>query len=245
MRSFTLHLIFIVLFLSAGNAFAQLTISGTVYDGSKNYVVPEVRVISTGGNYTITDSVGAYHLPANANDSIYFFYDGKNSIKYPVTDVQNYNAFDISLHVKVKDKYKLLKEVTVFSGSFKSDSLENRIRYAKVFNHERPHLETNYEPGGTAGIDLESLISIFQFRKNKQRLAFQQRLLEQEEDAYVDYKFNSKTISRITGLKGDELELYKKIYRPSYDFVANASLVAFYQYILNTSYAFKNREKAN
>lgn len=242
MRSLLINIIIILLSLIAKSTVAQLTISGTVYDSSKNYVVPDVRVFSTAGASAVTDSLGTYQLKAAQGDSIYFFYQGRNSVKYPVKDIQNYTAFDISLRVKVKDKYKLLQEVTVFSNNYKFDSAQNRIKYSKTFTDARPQLQTTYEPGGAAGIDLESLISIFQFRKNKQHLAFQRRLIEQEKDAYVDYKFNSQTISRITGLKGDDLESYKKIYRPSYEFVSNAPLITFYQYILNTSYAFKNRK---
>ena len=242
MRSLIINITIIFLSFIAKSAVAQLTISGTVYDSSKNYVVPDVQVFSTAGVSAVTDSLGTYQLKAAPGDSIYFFYQGKNSVKYPVKDIQNYTSFDISLRVKVKDKYKMLQEVTVFTKNYKFDSAQNRIKYSKAFTEGRPHLQTTYEPGGTAGIDLESLISIFQFRKNKQHLAFQNRLIEQEKDAYVDYKFNSQSISRITGLKGDDLESYKKIYRPSYEFVSRAPLIAFYQYILNTSYAFKNRK---
>jgi len=66
--------------------------------------------------------------------------------------------------------------------------------------------------------------------------------LDEEQERYIDYRFSSKTISRITGLKGDTLEKYKKLYRPNYYFVANSSLAEFYQYLLNTSYAFKKQE---
>ena len=83
---------------------------------------------------------------------------------------------------------------------------------------------------------------MFQFRKNKQHLAFQRRLVDQEQDKYVDYRFNSKLIKRIAGLSGDTLSRYKELYRPSYTFVISSTLAQFYQYILNTSYAFKREQ---
>ena len=83
---------------------------------------------------------------------------------------------------------------------------------------------------------------MFQKRKNQENLAFRNRLIQQEEDNYVDYRFSSKTISRVTGLKGDELEKYKKLYRPTYLFIVTSSLTDFYEYILNTSYAFKKQQ---
>ncbi|MEO6188364.1 MAG: hypothetical protein ABIO82_03580, partial [Ginsengibacter sp.] len=172
-------------------------------------------------------------------DSLSFYYQGKSTVKFPVSTISNYNAFDISLRIKVKDKYKLLKGVTVFADTYRRDSIENRMEYAKIFNYNNPTLRSNYEPGAAAGLDLDELIGIFQFKKNKQHLAFQKRLVEQEEDKYVDYRFNSKLITRITGLRGDTIVLYKNIYRPSYSFVVSSSLAQFYEYILNTSCAFK------
>lgn len=154
----------------------------------------------------------------------------------------DYTSFDISLQVKVKNKYKLLSPVTVFSNSYQRDSLENREEYSKIFGREKPGLHSTYDPGGAAGLDVDALIGVFQFRKNKQNLAFKNRLLQQEEDNYVDYRFSSKTISRVTGLKGDTLQKYKKMYRPSYFFVVTSTLTEFYEYILNTSYAFKKQE---
>ena len=136
----------------------------------------------------------------------------------------------------------MLKGVTVFADTYRRDSIENRMSYAKIFNLENPTLRSNYEPGAAAGLDLDRLIGIFQFKKNKQNLAFQRRLVDEEQDRYVNYRFSSKVINRITGLSGDTLTKYKKLYRPSYLFVISSTLPEFYQYILNTSYAFKREE---
>ena len=213
-----------------------------MFDSTKLYVVPGVNVTSTSGLVTTTDSLGAYHINASKGDSISFFYKGKSTVKFPVETIGNYNAFDISLRVKIRDKYKLLKGVTVFADTYRRDSIENRMSYAKIFNLENPTLRSNYEPGAAAGLDLDQLIGIFQFEKNKQNLAFQRRLVDEEQDRYVNYRFSSKVIKRITGLSGDTLTKYKKLYRPSYLFVISSTLPEFYQYILNTSYAFKREE---
>ncbi len=235
-------LLLYILLLNFGNATAQITISGTVYDSTKLYVVPAVNVSSTSGLTTVTDSLGAYHINVSKIDSISFLYKGKSTVKFPVETMDNYNSFDISLRIRINDKYKLLKGVTVYSNTYKRDSLENRMEYAKIFNLQNPTLRSGYEPGAAAGLDLDELIGMFQFRKNKQNLAFQRRLIDEEQDRYVAYRFNSKLIARITGLSGDTLTRYKNLYRPSYTFVISSTLAQFYQYILNTSYAFKREQ---
>ena len=236
-------LIFVLVAAAPFSTTAQIEISGTVYDSSKLYVVPGVMVNSTSGNNAFTDSLGAYHIIVeNAGDSISFYYNNKHTIKYPVKSMNNYNSFDISLRVRINDKYKLLKNVVVFSNNYQHDSIENRLTYAKIFDREKPGISSTYEPGSAAGFDLDALIGIFQFRKNKSNIAFQKRLINEEQDRYVDFRFSRKTVSRITGLKGDTLDLYRKIYRPDYYFTSKATLAQFYEYILNTSYKFKREE---
>ncbi len=228
-----------IFLIAQSNSYAQIIVGGTVYDSSKLFVVPNVQVHSTTGNYAYTDSIGNYRIAATENDSINFYYNGKFTVKFPVAKMKDYQSFDISLRVRVDDKYKLLKGVTVFSNTYKKDSLENRETYSKVFGSTKPGLRSTYDPGGPAGLDIGELVGVFQFRKNKQRMAFQERLLTEEEDRYVDFRFSAKNIERITGLKSPELEEYQKLYRPSYYFVSNSTLTQFYEYVLNTSYVFK------
>ena len=220
----------------------QIIISGTVYDSSKLYVVPNVSVSSSSGLQTITDSLGAYHIQVSEKDSITFSFRGKSTVSFPVKTINDYNAFDISLRVKISTKYKLLQGVTVFSDTYHRDSIENRIEYSKIFNYEKPGISSTFEPGGAAGLDLDALINSFNKNKKRQDLAFKKRLMDDEQNKYVEYRFNPKLVRRITGLSGDTLKTFMKLYKPSYLFVISSSLTQFYQYILNASYAFKNEQ---
>lgn len=217
-----------------------LPISGVVYDTSHLYVVPNVDVYSTRNAHTVTDSLGRYRIMVMPSDSIYFFYNGKPSIKYPVKEIYDDNSFDIALQVPVSSKFKVLKEVTVLSRSYHQDSLENREQYANIFGNRGAHLSTTDGGAmGVPGLDIGSIVSLFQFRKNKRNQIFKERLLDQEQDGYIDYRFNPRLVTRMTGLKGVYLEEYMQKYRPSFYFVQNSTQVEFYEYILNTSYIFK------
>jgi hypothetical protein len=219
-------------------SYCQIIISGTVYDSTKLYSITGVQVKSTSGAITLTDTAGVYHIPASVKDSISFYYANKPTIKFPVLSIPNYNEFDIALRVRVKEKYKPLKEIFIFSNYHK-DSAENRENYSKIFNYNKPGIRSTYTPGSSAGFDLDELINIFRFRRNKQHLQFQKRLIEQEQDRYVDYKFNSKFLKRVTGLSGPQLEEYKTQYRPSYEFIISVTELEFYEYIDYTSAKFK------
>jgi hypothetical protein len=221
----------------------QLTISGTVYDSTKIYTIADVNVYSTSGAFTKSDSMGNYHITVNEQDSIFFFFNNKPTPKYPVKSIADYRQFDISLRVQVKDRYKPLKEVIIYSRSYRMDSLENREDFSGIFNYKKPGVHADMVPGSPAvGFDLDQIINMFRFRHNKYMQLFQEQMIEQEHDNYVNYRFNSLLIRRMTGLDGAILEKYKKIYRPTYQFVIRSSILDFYQYILNTAKLFKARE---
>ncbi len=226
-------------------AAGQIIISGTVYDSTKLYVVPGVIVKSTGGESTITDSLGAYHINANEKDSISFYYANKPTQKFSVKSIENYNGFDISLQVRVFEKYKLLKEVKIFSKSYRQDSAENRNTYSKIFDYQKPGLRSTYTPGTPPGLDINELISMFRFKRNKMNLDFQKRVIADEEDKYVNYKFNNTLLTRVTGLRGVLLEKYKMQYKPGFEFITTATELEFYEYILSTAGKFKKQEGSN
>lgn len=220
-------------------AAGQSTVSGRVLDSSKMFAVSGVEVYGTSGGHALTDSLGTYQIKVQPADSIYFYYGGKYTHKFPVKNIKDYSSFNISILANVHQKYKLLKPVTVFTPSYRKDSLDNRIAYQDVFERTKPGIHPTYEPGGAAGMDLDALIGVFQFRKNKQHKIFQQRLLDEERENYIDFRFSKKTVSRVTHLEGDSLTTYMKKYRPPYEFVAYSTLVQFYRYILQTAYAFR------
>lgn len=217
----------------------QNMLSGTVFDTSKVFVVPGVEVFTTSGNYTVSDTLGNYSIQVMPVDSVYFLYQNKYTQKFPIAGLRNLDGFNISLLVKTDSKYKVLNSVTVYSKSYKQDSLAYRQNFSQILDSGKPTLETNFEPGGAAGVGIESLIEIFQFRKNRSRLAFKDQLEREEQERYIEYRFSPETITRITGLKGNELNKYRKLYKPTYEFVSKSTLTQFYTYILQTSYKFK------
>lgn len=232
--------LFFICFICTTNALlAQYKVSGTVLDKSKINTVENVRIVSSGGMFTVTDSLGKYQIDVKPGDSLTFIYKNKPTQQFAVNSISNSQDFNISLHINVESKFSTLKEVVVYSKSYKQDSLENRETYADVFNYERPGLSTSLGPGGTAGADVNELINIFRFKRNKRLRAFRNRLEEQEQEKYVNYRFNKITVGRITGLSSKALDTFLVWYRPDYEFAALSSELMFNQYILNASYQYR------
>lgn len=234
--------IFFTLFCFIGftdQLFAQLTVTGTVFDSSKRSYVEQVRVESTSGKFTQTDSMGRYKIPVTEKDSITFIYLNKPTQKFVVKDIPNLTQFDISLGVNVKGGYRTLKEVVVFARSYREDSMENRQVYADVYNYRKPTIRTSISPGGVAGADVDEIINMFRFKRNKQLKAFQNRLEQQEQDHFVSNRFNKNFVRRITQLKGAELDTFMVRYLPTYEFANTADDVSFNSYILNAASVFR------
>lgn len=218
----------------------QLTISGTVYDSTKAIPVMNVLVKSGSGTQAITDSAGHYEIVATDKDSLTFIYRNKPTAKFAVRQIQNIGNFDISLHIRVAEKFKTMKEVKVYTKNFRQDSIENRQYYNKIFSYEKPGVASSITPGsGSVGLDLDEFINIFRFKRNKQLRKMQDRLLEQEQENYIKYRFNKTAVKRITRLEGADLDTFMALYRPDFEFTQMATTVEFYQYILTASYQFK------
>jgi hypothetical protein len=226
--------------LAAGTTAAQFTVSGRVYDSSKIVPVKDVLVRASNGNEVITDSTGHYAIVATDNDSLTFIYRNKPTAKFLIKQIPDISNFDISLHIRISEKFQTMKEVKVYSKNFRQDSIENRKNYNKIFGFEKPGVSTSINPGsGSVGMDLDEFINIFRFKRNKQLRRMQDRLLEQEQENYIKYRFNKTTVKRITRLDGGELDNFMVLYKPDFEFTQMASTVDFYQYILNASYQYK------
>jgi hypothetical protein len=223
--------------LLEGMALAQYKVKGIVYDSSRIYRIEAVTVNSSSGRMTMTDSMGRYQITVNENDSIWFSYLGKSTPKYPVLKIADINQFDIALRLKSD----VMQEVRIKNRSYRLDSIQNRKDYAKVFNFHRPTVGSMTTIGPTgAAIDLDELIRVFQFRKNRSMEKFKERLEEQEREKYVDHRFNKTLVKRLTNLDGTDLDVFMIRYRPSYAFAITSSEYDFQLYIKKCYELFKH-----
>jgi hypothetical protein len=214
-------------------------VTGTVYDSSRQNKLEAVTVLSTGGQGTYTDANGQYIIITGAKDSIWFSYLGKPTIKFPILKIADVNQFDIALRVNIP----VLKEVRLLPRSYKQDSLQNRLDYAKAFNFQKPNLKTMTSIGPMgAGIDINELIRLFQFQRNKNTLRFQERLLQQERDQYITHRFNKQLVRRLTNLHSEELERFLRLYRPTYEFAISTREYEFQLYIKESFEKFSQKK---
>jgi hypothetical protein len=231
------HKIILVLFVSlsiftGGQVLGQqvVTVKGTVFNMYRTRPLDGVSVISAAGRGTATDSNGNYSIQVPTDDSIYFSYLGRATAKYAVSAINTYSSFDIALHVDPLE----LKEVRVMPQNYRMDSLQNRKDYAKIFDFKKPGFKItspSTNGGLGAGVDLDELINVFRFQRTKRIQAFQHRLVDEEQDKFVDHRFSKYIVKKTTHLNNEELDTFMIKYRPSYDFCKRSSDYDFLEYI--------------
>jgi len=238
LRRFLFYIILITVCFIASKAGAQsFKLRGTVLDSTKTYPISSVSVLSTSGRGTTTDTYGHYELDVVETDSVWFSYLNKPTIKYPVKKIVDASRFDIAIHINVP----VLKEVIVKPRNYKMDSIQNRLDYAKAFDWQKPKLKANLsgEMGTAVGFDLDEIIRMFQFRKNKSNAAFRDRLLAEEREKFIDHRFNKALVLRLTGLLGAERDSFMLICRPSYEYCLLAGEYDFQLFIKKCYEAYK------
>lgn len=210
---------FLILFLLCEAGFGQ-TVSGTVTDYFSKKPLDAVTVQTSSGNFSISDSLGRYKISVQKKDSVWFSYLNKKTMHYPVDTITHPESFDIALYVDVR----WLPEVTVATKNYREDSIQNRLEYAKAFNYRKPGLRlaetspSSYTPGGlTVGFNLDEIINAFRFKHNREMFSFQQRLIQEEHDKYIDHRFTKYLVKKLTGLDSAGIADFMSVYRPPYE----------------------------
>lgn len=223
------------------------TISGVVYDISGNRPI-EAVIVNSKHNQSITDSLGRYIITVGPKDSVWFSLLGKQTPKYSTDTIIDPHNFNIMIHVVDYD----LPEVRVRNTYFKYDSLQNRMDYAKYFNYRPPGLKLVSTPshintgGGLSfGIDLDEIFNLFKFHKNKNMEFLEKRLVSQEKDRYVNYRFTKRFVQKITHLEGDALQKFMDYCRPSYEVLGLLNDLELGQYIQKKYTHYKRSRSYN
>ena len=234
---------FILLFLLLHSTVQaqSVLVSGTVYDISGRRPV-EAVIVHTNNNMSTTDSLGRYIINVRAKDSIWFSLFGKKTQKYTLDTIEDKRNFNIMIHVNGID----LPEVRVRNNNYRLDSMQNRYDYAKYFNYQPPGLKlannsTLINPSGglSIGFDLVEMINMFRFKRNRNLGFLQKRLISQEQEKYINYRFTKRFVQKITHLEGDNLVQFMDYCKPSYEVLGLLNDLELGYYIQQKYLAFK------
>ncbi|MBK7763103.1 MAG: carboxypeptidase-like regulatory domain-containing protein [Bacteroidetes bacterium] len=225
---FKLGLLFFML-LIAGLVNGQTIIHGEVKDASNDEFLENVNVrnIYTLKGMTIQKD-GKFSIEVKKGQLIEFTKIGYQTIRIRIESEKEPAYYKL-----VMEKAPvMLREVDIRGKplDFVKDSVRYRETYDLVLRKEKRE-----------DVDMRSMPLAMLSKKNRQEWAFQEMYEQWEQEKYIDFVFNQKLVARITYLKDEELKIFMKKFRPSYEFLRNASDYEYLDYIKSCYFLFRKK----
>jgi hypothetical protein len=228
-----------LLLLGSISGFGQSLLSGKVRQKKSRDILPSVSVTNmTQRKINITDMGGNYRIVARSGDTIIFSSAG---FKPDTIIVDN-------LMLAEKDGYPVylvprsivLPTVRVEQNNYQLDSIKRKEDYKWLYPVHPRKLIGSETPTDGVGISI-SPIDYFS-AKETQRRRLRRRLAVEEKDYYIDSRFPAAYVARITGLRGDSLQVFLVRYRPGYTFCRKASIEDIFLYINDQVKKFRTQK---
>lgn len=236
-------------FVQKSEAQARLLV-GRVFAALSSRSTAGILVETADGTSTFTDNRGYFSINVRPHDTLYYYTSQLNkSIPYPVDSIKKWDGYAIAIQtieydiararrlgypVDNQDPSLTLDNVTVVSRNYHKDSLENRLEYDKVFNYKNP--------GFNPFAPVSSIANLLNVKKRKRMKRMKSDLLFEEQQGYVDTRFNRTSVRKSIGKPVDDstLTLYMRRYRPTYQEALGMENIAMVMYIRKTYGLFED-----
>jgi hypothetical protein len=205
--------IFFIIFLSAG--FAQQYLFGRVFKKGNQEILRGVSVqnFST-KKYNKSDLGGNYRIAATAGDTVIFSSAGYLPDTFFLSGSAPAGGYNMLLAPNVV----ALPGVEIDELSkYEADSIERRKDYAFILDRKHPvKLMNEKRQEDAPGLNFSPIGYFSKGEKQKRKL--KKRVIEEDEEEYIDARFPRSRVAFLTRLTGDSLQQFMLRYRPSYKF---------------------------
>ncbi|HEY8780280.1 MAG TPA: carboxypeptidase-like regulatory domain-containing protein [Mucilaginibacter sp.] len=201
--------------LMAGLAGAQGLLKGTVYESGTNNRLPNVFVRDNmAKQYTLTDKQGNFEIRTEPGHLLIFDSPGYVSDTLYVVDMT-------AKKIMLETKTIALREVNI---SATRPAFNPQKEYPEVYQKSKLYV---LSPTTWFGKEAKDARRLKRYFKNE------------AEERHVDEVFNRAYVGSIVPLKGQELEDFMTMYRPSYAFVTSNNGPSLAAYINDSYKKFK------
>ena len=221
------------------HVWSQQFLTGKIFKKNSTETLLSVSIHNiTQQRYDLSEEDGSYRIQAAPGDHISFSSVGYRADTLTVT--ASLLTADCPIYLDIRPQELQAVRVGQFNN-YQLDSMDRRKEYEWVYDHENtPHIAKDRQGADGVGITM----NIFRNSSSaaKQRVHLSKRLEKEEEDYYVDYRYNKDYVAKITHLKGDSLKQFMQRYRPSYDYCRKAANVDILVYISDSYKQFMKAE---
>jgi len=200
-------------------AFSQeKTMAGIVFDKSNKFRVAKVVIKNLTSGESVYDNLnGVFSINAVTGDELVFskadYYDDTVKIES-----------HIPIAVYMTKPPNQLKEVTIRDTALSPEKklAAAKKEYSRAYGHLADRNLLSIGGTGGAGLSIDALWNTFS-REGKDAAQLRADVERDYKEDVIDYRFNRKLVSRITGLQDKKLTDFMQKYRPGYYFVTNAT----------------------
>jgi hypothetical protein len=100
---------------------------------------------------------------------------------------------------------------------YQLDSMQRREDFLTIAGGEKKPVATNATSGAGLGVDLDYLLS----KKEREKRKAYKQFDEHEKEMYINTRFSPQVVHDYTGLTGDTLTHFMRLYTPSYEWLRN------------------------
>jgi hypothetical protein len=206
---------------------AQTQIRGQIVDNKSKKFLSDVQVRNVHSNSsTQSKQNGAFEIIVKSGELIQFEKEGYEIVRIRIKNEKQPLFYNLHLDKMIPrlDPYGHLLP-------YQKDSLEFDAIYGIIIHGERKE-----------DVDMRSLPLAALSKYNRDKWAFQDMFIRNQNEKYVDFVFNKQLVKEITALEGDDLDRFMKFYRPSYSFLRSATEYEYLDYIKRSYKQFQIKE---
>lgn len=226
-RYFYLTGTLLCLLLIYTSGYAQ-SIKGQVVDMQDKMPVPGVSIRNVHQDArSVSDEEGMFVIDAREDELLEFSKEGFKTYKIRIPKGALPPYFKIGLDRPAAAPKDLLADRP---ANYREDSLKYAFLYKK---------ELGFSKFST--IDMLKHPFSAMSKRNRQIWAFQDEYSWFQQEKYINYTFNGKLVTDLTGMEGDSLQAYMRMFRPGYEQLRNMSEYNLYGYIKETVELYRKR----
>jgi hypothetical protein len=224
-----------LLLYAATSSAQQRLLTGYLKDSLTLLPIGEGTLSNPSKNHKVrTDAAGFFRLMVSPGDLVYalaphYRYD---TLRYSLLFQDTLTLFLSPVDV--------LETVTITTGyrRYQQDSLERRAAFEKISGPKMNAVDRSSRKS-YFGLTL-NLDKLFK-QKDKKRDKQEAFLEKQEQQAYVRFRFSPQMVAFYTGLKGEALLKFMRLYTPSYEWLrAHVQQEQVIDYLSGKLQAFRN-----
>ncbi|RQO30894.1 hypothetical protein DBR32_09280 [Taibaiella sp. KBW10] len=202
---------------------------GIVVDRISNKPIEEVSIVNVHTGLEVkTTKNGQFEIEVQKGQLVEFRIPGYDAARVNVKSDILASYYNIQLtesNTIIDDRFL----ANSFAGAA-IDSIKRRAIYKEALEHYK-----------LTGLDVIQHPFDALSKRNRMIWKFQQNYEYWERDKFIDYVFNDRLIVQLTQLNSDSLEMYKRLYRPNYNFIRVMNEYDYYTYIKETVRNFRER----